>query len=107
MTVITEAFGVRGENGTLTICPKLVREQFDASGTAAIELPFAGKRFRVTFANLTGKDFGKYKVEKAYLTGAEPYPMTRLPLENGVVRLNRETLSALPEMDNNILIELM
>ena len=107
MTVITEAFGVRGENGALTICPKLVREQFDASGTAAIELPFAGKRFRVTFANLTGKDFGEYKVEKAYLTGTEPYPMTRLPAENGAVRLNCETLSALPETGNNILIELM
>ena len=107
MTVITEVFGVRGEDGNLTICPKLVREQFDETGTASITLPFAGKRFQVTFANLTGKDCGEYRIEKAYLVNSSSSEMRRLPVLGGRAVLDRKEILHLPEEENQIMIELM
>ena len=67
LTVMTEAFGVRGENGSLAIAPKLVKEQFSQEGIAVLTLPFADKQFQITFVNLNGKDFDQYRIEKAYL----------------------------------------
>lgn len=55
MTMITEVFGVRGEWGDLVIRPKLVREQFDAQGTASISLHFAGKQLCVTVVQPTAE----------------------------------------------------
>ena len=107
LTVITEAFGVRGEKGDLAIAPKLMREQFDRSGAAAIELVFAGKSFRVTMVNLTGKDYGAYHIGKAYLSGLSPSSISRLPVEDGKALLRREVIDCLPELGNSIMVELM
>ena len=87
---------MRGEGGDLTIDPKLVREQFDESGKAAIQFDFAGRNFQVTIANLSGRDFGQYRVEKAYLTTAEQ-PEISLPIVDGTVVLEREKLLGLPD----------
>ena len=106
MTVITEAFGVRGERGDLVISPKLVREQFGEGGTAAITLPFAGKEICVTFVNPAGKDYGQYQVGAAHLTTAEHTPMP-LPVTGGRVVLEREKLLRLPEQGSKIVIELI
>ena len=86
LTVITQAFGVRGEGGDLVIEPKLVREQFDGNGEAAIDFSFAGKQFRAVIVNQAGKDFGEYRAARTVLS--------------------RETISALPERGNTIRIEL-
>ena len=107
LTVITEAFGVRGEKGDLAVAPKLMREQFDRSGTAAIELLFAGKSFRVTMVNLTGKDYGAYHIGKAYLSGLSPSSIRRLPVEDGKAMLRREVIDCLSELGNSITVELM
>ncbi len=87
MTVMTEAFGVHGENGDLVITPRLVREQFDEAGEAAIDFSFAGKQFHVVITNPDGKDFGEYRA--------------------GRTVLSRETIRPLPESGNVITIELM
>ena len=107
LTVITEVFGVHGEKGDLAIAPKLMREQFDRSGAAAIELVFAGKSFRVTMVNLTGKDYGAYHIGKAYLSGLSPSSISRLPVEDGKALLRREVIDCLPELGNSIMVELM
>jgi len=86
LTVITQAFGVRGEGGDLVIEPKLVREQFDSNGEAAIDFSFASKRFRAVIVNPAGKDFGEYRAARTVLS--------------------REAISALPERGNTIRIEL-
>ena len=86
LTVITQAFGVRGEGGDLVIEPKLVREQFDGNGEAAIDFSFAGKQFRAVIVNPAGKDFGEYRAARTVLS--------------------REAISALPERGNTIRIEL-
>ncbi len=107
LTVITEAFGVRGENGSLAIAPKLVREQFGEAGTASLALPFAGKRFQVIAVNLSRKDYGEYRLEKAYLTTADGPQMRRLPVAEGRVLLDRALLDRLPVTENQITVELM
>ena len=86
LTVITQAFGVRGEGGDLVIEPKLVREQFDRNGEAAIDFSFAGKQFRAVIVNPAGKDFGEYRAARTVLS--------------------REAISVLPERGNTIRIEL-
>ena len=65
MTMITEAFGVRGEAGDLILEPKLLAEQFDSEGTASIAVPFAGKDFQVTYINTSTMDFGAYAIGSA------------------------------------------
>ncbi len=107
LTVITEVFGVRGENGSLVIAPKLVREQFDQAGTAVLTLPFAGKRFQITFVDLNGKDYGKYGIEKAYLTTPDCPQMQRLPVMDGRAVLDRQLLDQLPAEGNQVTVELM
>ena len=86
LTVITQVFGVHGEGGDLVIEPKLVREQFDGNGEAAIDLSFAGKQFHVVIANPEGKDFGAYRAPRTVLS--------------------REEINSLPESGNTIRVEL-
>ncbi|MCI9057834.1 MAG: cellobiose phosphorylase [Oscillospiraceae bacterium] len=107
LTVITEAFGVHGEDGNLAVAPKLVREQFDQSGTAAVEFFFAGKAFRVTVVDLMGKEYGTYHIAKAYLSGLTPSTIRSLPVEGGRAVLSREVIGRLPESGNQIVVELM
>ena len=65
LTFITQVFGVRGEQGTLCIEPKLVREQFDAAGEAKISLRFAQKDFEVILSNPQKLDYGQYCITSA------------------------------------------
>ncbi len=107
LTVITEAFGVHGERGDLVISPRLVREQFGEAGTAALTFPFAGREFQVIFANMTGVDFGQYRVEKACLAGPGAGKLRRLAVRDGKVVLERSEILSLPERGYKIMIELM
>ena len=107
LTVMTEAFGVRGENGSLAIAPKLVKEQFSQEGIAVLTLPFADKQFQITFVNLNGKDFDQYRIEKAYLTAPDCPQMCRLTATEGRVVLDRAFLDQLPGEGNQITVELM
>lgn len=65
LTMITEAFGVRGKAGDLLICPKLVKEQFDEEGNASICLTFAGKDFEVVYHNPDKLEYGSYEITQA------------------------------------------
>ncbi len=69
LTVLTEMFGVKGDLGDLTLEPKLVAEQFDEDGNAAIISYFAGKMLHVVYENHQKKEIGDYEVEEIYLEG--------------------------------------
>lgn len=71
LTVITEMFGVRGELGELRLEPKLLAEQFDETGKAGLELQFAGKQWKVVYINAEGREYGDYRIGKAFLDGTE------------------------------------
>jgi len=71
LTVVTEVFGVRGCMGDLQFAPKLMKEQFDENGNAAISLNYAGKRFNVIYHNSAHLEFGDYKVANVTIDGVE------------------------------------
>ncbi len=71
LTVITRVFGVRGQDGDLLLAPQLVREQFDAEGTASVSCLFAGRTVRVTYHNPRLLDCDAYAVKNVSLNGEE------------------------------------
>lgn len=62
LTMITQVYGVHGELGNLCIEPKLLGSQFDKKGTAAIEVPFAGHKFHISYQNTEHLSYGEYKI---------------------------------------------
>ncbi len=69
LTVLTQAFGVRGQIGDLVLCPKLVKEQFDSAGQANIRFWFAGRQLEVQYLNPRQLDFSAYALGSAELDG--------------------------------------
>lgn len=67
LTMVTEVFGVRGNAGDLYIEPKLLKEQFNEEGIAAIQVPFRGHRFKVVFKNTKHKDYGEYSISNVII----------------------------------------
>lgn len=51
LTMLTQVYGVRGENGNLRLAPQLLPEQFASGGTAAVHCRFAGTEVTVTYHN--------------------------------------------------------
>lgn len=102
MTMITEVFGVRGEAGDLILYPKLLAQQFGADGTASITVPFAGKRFIITYKNKNGKDFGAYTIGSAFC-GQEKLSVC----EDSFALLPRSTIDALPGETHCITVEII
>lgn len=107
LTVITQAFGVRGELGDLVIAPRLVKEQFDESGKADISLTFAGKALQITFANLSGADVGAYRIIKANIVLPENSRVQPLAVQADRALLPRAVLAALPQTGCHIMVELV
>jgi cellobiose phosphorylase len=71
LTMVTEVYGVKGDMGDLIIMPKLMADEFDDAGNAAVNLEFSGKKFRIIFSNPQKKSYGQYKIEKAVCNEAE------------------------------------
>lgn len=101
MTMITEVFGVRGENGDLVLYPKLLGEQFDENGTASISVTFAGKSLTILYQNEAKKDFGTYTVSSAFCDST-PVPCS----EDSCVVLSRETICGLSDEPHTITVTL-
>ena len=102
LTMITEVFGVRGTAGDLTLCPRLLSEQFDQNGTASVSLTFAGKKLHITYENKSGRDYGAYAISAASCDGralqiSDP---SRLVIPG-------ETLLALSDETHGIVITLL
>ena len=102
LTMITQVFGVRGEAGNLLMEPKLTAEQFDETGTASVQLTFAGKEFTVTYINSEHKEYGNY------ITGSATCNKEYLKIDSpNYTMLSRETIIALPSRNNHIVIHLV
>ncbi len=101
MTMVTEVFGVRGENGDLLLEPKLLAEQFDKDGCAQIILPFAGKTIEVVYRNLSQKTYGEYKIAKIVMNGE----MMAVEGDRGIIA--RERIEAYSGDCHKIEVELL
>jgi cellobiose phosphorylase len=92
LTLLTQAFGVRGQDGDLIIEPKLSPEHFRRGGRAGVERMFAGRRIRVNFIKRGKLEYGKYGICGARLNG-RPLPVEKRPY----LVFTRELLLSLPE----------
>lgn len=70
LTVLTEMFGVKGHYGDLLLEPKLIKEQFDETGSTYVQLEFAGKPIKVIYKNVNNKAFEDYKISSVTLNGS-------------------------------------
>ncbi len=70
-TLLTQAFGLRGEAGDLLIAPKLMPAQFDRRGQASAELFFAGVRVKVMFRNAKKLSYDAWRVGAVTANGKE------------------------------------
>ncbi|MDE7275207.1 MAG: cellobiose phosphorylase [Lachnospiraceae bacterium] len=93
LTMITEVYGVRGNLGNLTLVPKLMAEQFDADGIAAIKLDFLKKTFLIRYHNPGKHPYGAYRIVEAVCDDKE------LKTGTDVCCLSRESIEAL---DNTV-----
>ncbi|MGE5597823.1 MAG: GH36-type glycosyl hydrolase domain-containing protein [Bacteroidota bacterium] len=71
LTMLTEVYGVKGCLGDLLLEPKLLREQFDASGNAEVRTVFAGRELAVVYRNPHGLDHGQYAIERVRIEGID------------------------------------
>lgn len=71
LTVITQMFGVHGEEGGLTIQPQLLAKQFDVENQAAISLKFMGMSWEITIENPNRIEADQYIIRKSYLDGEQ------------------------------------
>lgn len=69
LTMLTQVYGVRGENGDLRLAPQLLPEQFDAADTAAVHCRFAGADVTVTYRNPRRLAPGQYAPAYAEVNG--------------------------------------
>ena len=62
-TVVTELFGIKGEEGALAIEPKLLKSIFGKDGKACIRLPFRNRPFEIEFINADHLEYGEYRIK--------------------------------------------
>jgi cellobiose phosphorylase len=102
LTLLTQAFGVRGEGGDLILEPRLVKEQFDTKGRARAACPFAGKKISVTYVNAAKRDFGKYKITGVRLNGK---PLAAEFVSSGKARISRSALAEVSDVQLEVTLE--
>lgn len=71
LTVITQMFGVRGEDGKLVAEPKLLACQFTENNTCSIDLTLMDRKWHIEYQNPDHADFGQYEIGKVTLDGQE------------------------------------
>ena len=98
LTMLTQVFGIRGQDGDLVIEPKLSVEHFRKNSSISVERTFAGKRIKVKILNPGKLAYGKYKIVKASLNSKN------LPIDKrGYLVFTREVLIGLPAHKPNLI----
>jgi cellobiose phosphorylase len=69
LTLVTEAFGVRGTFGDLLLEPKLMIEQFDQDGKAHLVVHFADRNLDIIYSNPQHLDYGDYRICLVHIDG--------------------------------------
>ncbi|MFH0917927.1 MAG: cellobiose phosphorylase, partial [Candidatus Omnitrophota bacterium] len=98
LTLITQSFGVRGQNGDLLIEPKLSSEQFKSVKALSITRIFANRRLKVVFWNPARLEGGKYRIQRLRLN-AEWIPVEK----KAWVIISKEVILSLPKNKLNII----
>lgn len=96
LTMITEVYGVKGEMGNLILEPKLMPQQFDEAGNAAIKLNFMKKTFIIKYHNPDRLAFGEYRIVKADCDDKE------LTVKGNTACLERAAVESLDDSEHTI-----
>ncbi len=98
LTLLTQAFGVKGQNGDLLIEPKLLREQFKFSNKLSISRVFAGRKLKIIFINPKRIEWGKYRI-KSFMLNSKFFSTDEAPQ----IVIPREVILSLPKEKLNII----
>jgi cellobiose phosphorylase len=98
LTLLTQSFGVKGQNGDLLIEPKFSSEQFKSVNKLSITRVFAARRLKILFLNPKRLGSGKYRI-KRFMLNAEQIPAE----DNAWVIISREVIISLPKDKLNII----
>ncbi len=79
LTLVTEAFGIKGNLGDLVLDPKLVAGQFDKEGIARLTTRFADRKMEIIYKNKARLEFGNYTVLAVSLD-EHPIEIANLPV---------------------------
>lgn len=102
-TMLNEVYGVKGELGDLVLEPKLLPEQFDGNGKAAVNAYFAGRKLHIVYANDLGKTCGDYCVKAVRMNGLD----INMQLNGNKAKIPRAIILALDEtQEHQIYVEL-
>ena len=91
LTVITQMYGVRGELGNMVLEPKLLKEQFDNNGEAALNMLFQDKKWNIVYRNADKKEYGEYGISAVTLNGSD----VEYKSENGKIVIQKSIIDAL------------
>jgi cellobiose phosphorylase len=69
LTLVTQAWGVRGQFGDLLLEPKLLVDQFDHEGRSRLVTRFADREFEIIYINQAHLDYGNYQIQAVSLDG--------------------------------------
>lgn len=98
LTLLTQTFGVKGQNGDLLIEPKLSGEQFRSTYKISITRTFAARKLKIVFINPKRLTAGKYRI-KRFKLNAEWMPIQEAPQ----IVVSREVILNLPKQKLNII----
>jgi len=98
LTLLTQSFGVRGQNGDLLIEPKFSSEQFKSVNKLSITRVFAARHLKIVFLNPKRLGGDKYRI-KRFMLNAEQIPIE----EKAGVVISREVIISLPKDKLNII----
>ena len=93
LTLLNEAYGVKGELGDLVIEPKLMANQFGGNAKTKVTTLFAGRTVEVTFENPDWLDYGEYFVGEVKV-GSKKFPVEA---QSGRVVIPRTILTSMRE----------
>ena len=82
LTLRTQIFGIKGEQGDLVLEPKLTARQFNAEGKASIICRFGGRRLQVIYRNPLQLEWNEYRIGRFTINGQSMRcitPQLRLP----------------------------
>jgi len=91
LTLLNEAFGVKGNLGDLILEPKLVRAQFDERGEASVRSQFAGRDLLIVFHNPQRLDYGTYAIQGVTIDGGD----VAIVRDGRIVHIPRDVIVAL------------
>jgi len=98
LTLLNEAFGVRGDLGDLVLAPKLVASQFDDRDEAAVRTQFAGQDLEIIYHNPSRLECGAYAVQRVVLDGVDlPVASQGRYAHLGGIRIAREIIAGLQD----------